>query len=505
MILLGFFLLVVPVEGTRESISAYLEIIQNYPDSSIAADAYKKIIDIYIYMEEGEVDSVIAIVDRIKALKETSPLIYKESYSYGLVSLFDYYQRRGEEGKAEECAKILTSEFGTVEESPPRPEPIEYLKAMRDTTVDDIPDLKYHIANLRRDNPGSLWLADALFLLSYIHTKDKSYDEALGVLSELKNWSDSAVVKERMSEIIFRLGIVYLMQLRYQDAITSFEDWISNYVKGEDARPDLAPYAYYYLASTYTKLADSDTNSDTRTEKYRKAYEDYKKVYESYPGSNCAARAAMRIIDFNIRAKQIKEAVEFTEEVKASLSKNREIYKNAYAYGTLSLLEYYFSLSQEENPPCEHIFKSINVENYYKLGKADFENGYYEDARDILSKLKTLKECKEVGFIMPETLFILAKSYYNLGNYNEAITELDEWLEYDEDIKHRNSDLLPEVHYYLALSYLNSPEGFCKALEIFRIIKNCYLDSNFCKTKDISADIELKIAECEKACKRPDK
>lgn len=410
MILLGLSLQVFPVEGNRDSISAYLEIIQNYPDSSIAADAYKKIID--IYMKEGKVDSVNAIVNRIKVLKETSPLIYKESYSYGLGCLFDYYQRRGEEGRAEECAKILTSEFGIII-SASIDEEFEYRQALRDTFWGDIPDLRFRIQRIQNINPSSPHISELMWNLSSFYIQWKNYNEAEKVLIGLVNWLDTTGARDKMPEVTFQLAQVYFMQSRYQEAITQLEDWIRKYVQGENARSDLAPYVYYYLASTYTKFADSDTNADTKAEYYRRAYETYKKIYESYPASICAARAAMRIIDFNIRAKQINEAVAVTEDVKARLSKKREIYKNAYAYGTLSLLEYYFSLSEEENPPCEQILKSINIENFYKLGKTDFESGDYEDARDVLSKLKILKECKEAGSIMPEALLILAKSYYN--------------------------------------------------------------------------------------------
>ncbi|NLI97259.1 hypothetical protein GX441_01215 [bacterium] len=101
---------------------------------------------------------------------------------------------------------------------------------------------------------------------------------------------------------------------------------------------------------------------------------------------------------------------------------------------------------------------------------------------------------------MPEALVILAKSYYNLVNYNQAINELEEWLEYGEDVKQEHIPLLPEIYYYLALSYSNIPEGSCKALDNFRIIKSNYQDTEFYKSGGISADIEQKIAESEKAC-----
>lgn len=63
-ILLGLFLQIKEVENWQDSISTYLEIIQNYPDSTIAAEAYLKMID--IYTAAGDIDSVEIITDRIK-------------------------------------------------------------------------------------------------------------------------------------------------------------------------------------------------------------------------------------------------------------------------------------------------------------------------------------------------------------------------------------------------------------------------------------------------------
>ncbi len=489
MILLGLFVQVIPAEDNRDSISAYLEIIQNNTDSSIAADAYKKIID--IYMEEGEVDSVEAVVSHIE---KDDRFLYREAYRYGLSVLYNHYRDQGEKSKADATIERLARSYGGGSYN---------YRNSGDYEKEEISIEK--IKKLISEKKRKHLMPDPLFLMSYLLVLDSSYAKAEYILLELKNWPDSQAVKEMMPEITYQLGYVYFQSGKYDEAASQFEEWIGKYETGDSSQAGLVSNAYYCLASTYTKLADSETDSDAKAEYYTKAYDAYKKVFESYPASICAARAAMKIIDFNIRAKQINEAVAVTEDVKARLSKNREIYKNAYAYGVLSLIEYSASLIQDKNFPCEQFFKFLNIENYYKLGKTNFESGDYEDARDILSKLKILKECKEAGSIMPEALLILAKSYCNLGNYKEAIAELDEWLEYDEDIKQRNADLLPEVYYYLALSYLSTAEGFCKALENFRIIKNCYRDTEFYKSNGISADIEQKIAECEKACKRPDK
>ncbi len=101
---------------------------------------------------------------------------------------------------------------------------------------------------------------------------------------------------------------------------------------------------------------------------------------------------------------------------------------------------------------------------------------------------------------MPEAFVILAKSYYKLGSYNEAIAELEKWLTYSETIKEHNFNLLPEVYYYLGFSYSKIPGDACKALENFRMLKNKYRESEFYRAKGISSDIEQKISDCEKAC-----
>jgi outer membrane protein assembly factor BamD (BamD/ComL family) len=290
-------------------------------------------------------------------------------------------------------------------------------------------------------------------------------------------------------------GKIYIGQNRYDKAKDELEGWLSNYGSGKNARNDLKPEVLYLLGIILEKHYKS----------YSEAFDKYSEVFENYPNSEWAGKAAKKIIELRILAKQLDEAVAITEEVKKRLSKNREIYKNAYAYGVLSLFECYASFNQKENPPCEQFFKTLNIENFFKLGKTDFESGNYEDARDILSKVKLLKECEEAKSMMPDVLLLLGECYYKLGRYNEAIGELEEWLEYGEDVKQEQIALLPEVYYYLALSYYNILEGSCKALEYFTIIKDRYYDSGYYKTKEISSDIEQKITECEKTCNRKGK
>lgn len=585
-ILLGLFLQIKEVENWQDSISTYLEIIQNYPDSTIAAEAYLKMID--IYTAAGDIDSVEIITDRIKKKDKG---IYREAYRHGLSVL---YQDMGQRDKAGEFIRKLARDYCGVSNYRStqvyRPEEISVEK------------IKEWIDEKKRKH----LTPQPLFLMSFLLALDSSYTKAEYILLELKSWPDSQAVKGMMPDVSYQLANVYYQSEKYYYAIDELKTWLGKYdTLDEPEVVQLKPKTRYLLAKTYEKIQyygdalliyqciidsfpklpesqkaiikimefylkagqydilerqlqssqyqfDSSYFSDislirakvyigqNRYEKaraeleswiskynsveitrndlkpevlyllgiilekhyksYSEAFDKYSEVFENYPNSEWAGKAAKKIIAFRILAKQVDKAVEVTEEVKKRLYKNSEVYKNAYAYGVLSLFEYYTSLDQKKTPPCEQFFKSLSIENFYNIGKSDFEKGDYEDARDILSKIKLLKECEEARSIMPEALVILAKSYYNLVNYNQAINELEEWLEYGEDVKQEHIPLLPEIYYYLALSYSNIPEGSCKALDNFRIIKSDYQDTEFYKSGSISADIEQKIAESEKAC-----
>ncbi len=57
------------------------------------------------------------------------------------------------------------------------------------------------------------------------------------------------------------------------------------------------------------------------------------------------------------------------ESLKGFKEKSSTIYSDSYAYGVLTLFEYYASLEQKESPPCKILFESLDINSYYKLGK----------------------------------------------------------------------------------------------------------------------------------------
>jgi len=271
--------------GYGDALDIYQHIADDYPDRKKAGDAWRKIIE--FNLRGDRVDVAVSATEEVKSKMTVNPSIYKETYGYGLASLFDYYQRTGDEATAEVYAKKLVSELGTTE-------PIEglyYRQAMeKDTSVANIGDLRGKIEMIRARNPRSTYLPDPLFLLSLLLIEDKSFDEAKDVLVELKNWPDISATRDRMPDISYQLGMVHFRTDNYTDAVTEFESWTRYYETGENPRIDLAPFVYYFLGLSYYNLGDQESSPQVRAGYYRNALKNFKVIKETYADSDFYAK-----------------------------------------------------------------------------------------------------------------------------------------------------------------------------------------------------------------------
>lgn len=267
--------------GYGDALDLYQHIADAYPDREKAGDAWRKIIE--FNLRGGRVDDAVSATEEVKSRMTVNPRVYKETYGYGLASLFDHYQRAGDEATAEVYAKKLVSELGTTE-------PIEglyYRQAMEDTSVANIGDLRVRIEMIRARNPRSTYLPDPLFLLSLLLIEDESFDEAKEVLVELKNWPDISATRDRMPDISYQLARVHFQTEKYEDAITGFESWTRYYESGETARTDLAPFVYYFLGLSYFNLGEGvEGKPQVRIDRYRRALKSFEVIEERYSDSD---------------------------------------------------------------------------------------------------------------------------------------------------------------------------------------------------------------------------
>ncbi|NLI97359.1 tetratricopeptide repeat protein [bacterium] len=269
-----------------DALLVYEHIADTYPQRRTAGDACQKMIE--FYMRAKQVDNAEKRVEVVGGRMKTNRSIYRDAYGFGLASLFDYYLSIGDEKTAEVYAKRLTKELGTTEKNVTTPHPIY------NPTVYDIPDLRKKIRKISERNPQSQYLPDPLFLLSYLLMESKNYDEAKDILMKLKSWPVPDAVKDRMPEISVQLGRCYYNLEQYAQAITEFEEWLTCYTTGDDARLDLAPSVHYYLVLSCIGAEKLEKSESRSVELLQKALVNLETIKKDYSDSDFYKRQGVK-------------------------------------------------------------------------------------------------------------------------------------------------------------------------------------------------------------------
>lgn len=243
-----------------DALETFHYIVDNYPTDSIAGEAWREIIDIYI--QGYEVAKTVAAVEQLKDRMEQNPEIYKGAYGWGLAQLYNYYYAIGDEVEAEKYAKKMQSELGTMEYI----EELERRKLESDTTIrvvnsieDQREEIKEHKRRIETLEPQSTrrpspYLPELLFKLSELLIQDKDYSDAAEVLLYLKHWPDQKAVKGMMPEISYKLAKVYLEVEMYEEALGEFRGLLDCHTDS-DFYKEHADEIYQYTEECEKKIA----------------------------------------------------------------------------------------------------------------------------------------------------------------------------------------------------------------------------------------------------------
>ncbi|MBD3285040.1 tetratricopeptide repeat protein [candidate division WOR-3 bacterium] len=276
-----------------DALAVYRKVTDNYPERPAAGNAWQKIVD--FYLQAKEVDKAMAATDDLKSLKAKNPRIYKEPYTFALALMFDYMANVArDEAKAEEYAKTLISETGSTEK-------IEMLyasQAMDLTDVADIDELREVIERLRDYNDRSQYLVEPMYNLGLLLMQDKRFDEAKEVLVSLQNWPDANATRDMMPDIRFQLARAYYEGGSYQDAAAELESWTKTYTKGDDARIDLAPNAFWILGLSYFQQGEIENSPQIRTRHYSDAQRSFEVIKNDYSESEFYAENSKSVDGF---------------------------------------------------------------------------------------------------------------------------------------------------------------------------------------------------------------
>ncbi|MBN2379469.1 tetratricopeptide repeat protein [candidate division WOR-3 bacterium] len=249
-----------------DALAIYRELTDSYSERPAAGIAWQKIVD--FYLQAREADKAVAATEDLKSLKAKNPRIYKEPYTFALALMYDYMLNiANDEVRAEEYAKTLISETGSTEKI----EMLYYSKSMEFTEPSDIEDLRETIERLRDYNDRSPYLVEPNYNLGLLLMQEERYGEAKEVLVSLQNWPDANATRDMMPEIRFQLGRAYYENGNFADAAAELESWTKTYTKGDDARIDLAPNAFWILALSYVQQGEVESSPQIRGRHYKDA------------------------------------------------------------------------------------------------------------------------------------------------------------------------------------------------------------------------------------------
>ncbi|MBD3285469.1 hypothetical protein GF359_03465 [candidate division WOR-3 bacterium] len=249
------------------TLDIFIHITEAYPEREAAADAYFKIV--YYYLLAWEIEKAEHATTGLAERAQNYPEIYQASYLSALEQMYFFYLwRPGDFEKAEKYAEEYYKESGDCEKL----EELYYTQAIELRDTSDIDDLKGMIAGIKKYNPKSNYLIEPMTNLAYLQSLKKRWEEARQIALDLLNWHDPRAVQDLTSEMSYLLGRACFETGDIAESLRVLEKWVNTYTRGDYARIDLAPEAYWYLALSYYRQAESQ-GPDSRIKCYTRCKE----------------------------------------------------------------------------------------------------------------------------------------------------------------------------------------------------------------------------------------
>lgn len=239
---------------------------------------------------------------------------------------------------------------------------------------------------------------DSLLILADEYYQEEKYDQAVEILTEIKQWSETSAVKDMLSCcVLYKLALTYYQLERYQDAVAEIRNWIKFY---NDSA--FAPPYYYLLGQCYEEQ-----------EKWPEALNAYSYPFEYHPEHPISGKAGKKIIFIYLMAGEVDRAGAKVEETKSLMTKYPEIYKNAYGYGLTMILLYYAVIDDES---MDWVIDWVIYETYSE-GKINLTVSSIPFLQDVIADLNKYQFQLSA---VPQLSLILADLLMQDGKYDEA-------------------------------------------------------------------------------------
>jgi soluble lytic murein transglycosylase len=327
---------------------------------------------------------------------------------------------------------------------------------------------------------------------------NNQYDKVIEILN--KNYNN-LYAKEK-----FLLGLSYKKSEQYKKSINVFKEILPKI-------EILKPLVLYHLGDIYAKLKDYDKSNKFLIELYKSNY-NYKnlnektlfKIIENYK----QLESQNKILEYyNIIEKKYLPKYSYYNDVfldiplkpdiwfeQATIFLNSNQYKKSYsklsdiikhytrsnaAYSAANLIIKNSELTKIFNNSNDKIFKLSLYETLFNKGKFKFVIPNFKKLLNYFVKTKNKK-------ILPKLRYMLARSYYKLKDYDNALPHFRIIQKY-----YSTSDYAPKSVFYIGIIYLRKNDNK-KYLKYMNKVINNYNNHyfNFASFKEILSYYENK-------------
>ncbi|HEY6626774.1 MAG TPA: tetratricopeptide repeat protein, partial [Ignavibacteriaceae bacterium] len=257
--------------------------------------------------------------------------------------------------------------------------------------------------NVLTKYPSSEYVFDAINGMQYSYVAMGRPDEAINLIDRYTSQNPNL----KFSDLIFfKKGEIYYSQRDYQNAKTSYQEFLVKY-----PRSSFVPEAYYWLGKSSQNLKEDD-----------EAIFYFNKVFESYPGSESAAVSVIELGKMYEANGNYQASIEVLEQASTKLKDSPRLPEVLFIKGTAyikmdNVQKAYGTFEELAMYHRETIFAD---QAKFEMGLIDMATGRY----DIADKHFLDVAEKRTDDLGARSQYYYGLSLFDRGKYSESISAL---------------------------------------------------------------------------------
>ena len=257
--------------------------------------------------------------------------------------------------------------------------------------------------NVLTKYPSSEYVFDAINGMQYSYVAMGRSDEAINLIDRYTSQNPNL----KFSDLIFfKKGEIYYSQRDYQNAKTSYQEFLVKYPKST-----FVPEAYYWLGKSSQNLKQDD-----------EAIFYFNKVFESYPGSESAAVSVIELGKMYEANGNFQASIDVLEQASTKLKDSPRLPEVLFIKGTayIKIDDVQKAYGTFEELAMYHRETFFADQAKFEMGLIDMATGRY----DVADKHFLDVAEKRTDDLGAKSQYYYGLSLFDQGKYSEAISAL---------------------------------------------------------------------------------